>query len=106
MPGPDCLSELAGCLLPIVCVVLVCNTVAIAMCGLYATVSVAVSCGGNCNMGFMLQCIKLFLFETCAIKLLLGANCNAGTMDPGHEILVEVCNADMQYLMDVTFFRS
>jgi hypothetical protein len=105
MPGPDCLSELAGCLLPIVCVVFVCNTVAIVMCGLYAKVllcHVAAIVTWDC----MLQYIKLFLFETCAIKLLLGANCNAGTMDPGHEILVEVCNADMRYLMDVTFFLS
>jgi hypothetical protein len=47
-------------------VVLVCNTVAILMCGLYAKVSVGVGvpCGGNCNMDCMLQCIKLFSFET------------------------------------------
>jgi hypothetical protein len=36
------------------------------MCGLYAKVSVGVGvpCGGNCNMDCMLQCIKLFSFET------------------------------------------
>jgi hypothetical protein len=42
-------------------VVLVCNTVTIVMCGLYAKVSVGVPCGSNCNMGLYAIVYKIVL---------------------------------------------